>query len=107
MNRDSLLARFMALGSVQGTSALWITVARAWASREAARMWRASVHQQRSGTSCASTAGLVTELATARAMRTRHGVERWTSPTTQRLARDVPERSEDAARPVQSAVAAG
>jgi hypothetical protein len=58
------------------------TLARDGASREAARMGRASVHQP-------------------------HDVERWTSPTTQGMARDVPERSEDAARPVTCPVAGG
>jgi hypothetical protein len=57
MNRDSLLARFMALGSGEQASAGLTTVARAWASREAARMRRALVHQTRSGTSCAAKQG--------------------------------------------------
>ncbi|NQU40496.1 MAG: hypothetical protein HQ523_11130 [Lentisphaerae bacterium] len=52
-------------------------------------------------------ARLVTERSDGVILADAHGVERWTSPTTQGMARDVPERSEDAARPVTCPVAAG
>ena len=52
-------------------------------------------------------AGIVTERSDGAIPADAHGVERWTSPTTQGMARDVPERSEDVARPVTCPVAAG
>ena len=83
------------------------TLARDGASAVGARMGSALVHQTRSGTSCASTARIMTERSDGVILADAHGVERWTSPTTQGMARDVPERSEEAARPVTCPVAAG
>ena len=52
-------------------------------------------------------AGIVAERSDGAIPADAHGVERWTSPTTQGMARDVPERSEEAARPVTGAAHAG
>ena len=47
------------------------------------------MRQPRSGTSCASTARIMTERSDGVILADAHGVERWTSPTTQDVARNL------------------
>jgi len=68
-----------------------------WRSREDAESVGAPTTQR--NVVCVQ-AGIVTERSDGAIPADAHGVERWTSPTTQGMARDVPERSEDAERVV-------